>query len=251
VAVGIYRLLGSRSAQPEASVAVVLAKGSIQSGMQLDAESLRDATRPLASAPQDALSSIEAAAGRIARTQIDGGEVITETLLVPSTQSAVRSLLKAGFRAVGVFVDARGAIQQVLQAGDRVDVIVTLEDEENVSSSRVVLQDIEVLMAPAAASSEDLSYAGDRATEWIPITLAVKPAEAEKLSLAMRVGSIQLALRGYDDQARPATSGVTRDTLLPAVMAPEEATFSQVELIKGQERDRLRFLQGSVSRGDS
>ncbi len=261
VAVGIYRILGSRSTGPATvSVPVVLAKASIQAGSELNEAKLRVETRPMLEAPQGALAAVQLAQGRIARTDIPTGTIITETLLVPPTQSPIRALLKAGFRAIGVFVDARGAIQRMVQTGDRVDVIVTMEDEQNVSSSRVLLQDVEVLMVPPQEKSEDLTYsAPERGSEWLPVTLAVRPADAEKLSLAMRVGSIQLMLRGYDDAVKPETSGVTRDTLLPAVMnppvaskgaatTPSETTFSQVELIKGQERNRERFLQGPNDR---
>ncbi len=262
VAVGLYRVLAGRPMNT-AQMPVVVAQNILAAGTELNKSDGRIDTRPAADVPPGAFSDTSSIEGRTTRASIPSGSPVVESLLVPLNQSPIRALLKPGFRAVSVFVDGRGDIKRLLQAGDRVDVVVTMDDQDNMASSRMVLQNIEVLMVPPVNDHENESNysASAEQQEWVPVTLAVRPSDAEKLALAMKVGSIQLLVRGYEDEAMPGTTGVTKDTLLPASLATEidtdlnkddketvektleGATYRQIEVIKGQERHRQRFLE--------
>ena len=260
VALGIYRLVAPRQMfekMAQRATPAVVARGPISRGTVLAAEHVQLTTRPRKDVPFGAFNDLQPLMGRVAKHDIQEGQLILEGSLVPSGQTPLLgAIVPSGYRAIGVFVDARGGIQKFLRAGDHVDVVVTMDTEEEVSSSKVLLQDIEVLAVPESERSQDGSVNPLSGEATIPVTLAVTLRDAEKLALAMHVGSVQLLGRAYDDNQLARTSGVTKDTLLPTdgvsaaqvSKSPESsATYRSVELIKGQERSRQRFRELSNS----
>ncbi len=235
---GIYQRLvgrGSSLARSPGSVPMVVARTTLTRGTLLSADHLEVVTLPRDTVPAGTVSDPRALFGRVVKEQIPYGSPVLEASLVPAARrSLVTASLAPGYRAVGVFIDSRGGVQQVLQAGDRVDVVVTMDDDEGVSSSKILLQDIEVLRVPDGSNSASRS-------EGIPVTLAVTPQDAERLSLAMHIGTMQLLVRSYADEQVASTSGVTRDTLLPE--AEPSASYRVVEVIKGMDRTRQRFRE--------
>jgi Flp pilus assembly protein CpaB len=84
--------------------------------------------------------------------------------------------------------------------------------------TRTVLQNVEVLAVQTALeSTRDEPQRAD------VITLLVSPSDAERLAAAIRIGTLQLAMRSYGDQQAISTQGVSSRELLglPA-SAPEQ-----------------------------
>jgi pilus assembly protein CpaB len=247
-AVGIYqRLMTPRMtsmARTKQSVPVVVARMPLARGIVLTDSHLETIMMLRAQTPSGTFTDPQSLIGRLVKEPIAQRGPILETSLAPVGHRPLH--LAKGYRAVGVSVDARGGIQRFLESGDHVDVVVTMDDEEGVTSSRVILQDIEVLAVPER-SDPNMREGGSN--EQVPVTLAVTPPDAEALSLAMHIGTIQLLFRGYADEQVAQTSGVTRDTLLPRVaasMAVNPMTYRVVEVIRGQDRVRQRFREGSA-----
>ncbi len=229
VAGGLYqRLVHPRRAHAGPPVTVVVASSTLARGTVLRETHLELATRPRDEVASGAASNVQALLGRIVADQVPTGTPIVESLLVPARHSPVlATAVPLGYRAFGISIDARGGIQQFLQPGNHVDVVVTMEDAEGSTSAKVLLQDVEVL----AVSDSAESRVRQGGVESVPVILAVTPRDGEKLSLAMQVGTIQLLVRGYADDQPAQTAGVSKETLLPAA----------VELIKGQQRRRQQF----------
>lgn len=118
-------------------------------------------------------------------------------------------LIPDGMRAVSVKVDEVIQVAGFVTVGTRVDVMVTLEQNES-PTTRVILQNVQVL---AAGQTVERDVEGKPFTVSV-ITLLVSPADAEKLTLAAAEGRIQLALRGMLDTAPTATSGARLAGLL-------------------------------------
>ena len=194
--------------------------------------------------------------GRIVKEEILAGKPVLEESLVPPDRAPLFSeVVPPGYRAIGVMVDGHGDSDRLMRSRDRVDVVVTMEDENGVPSSKILLQDVEILSMPDQSSVGQAVRPGAN-SDHLPVTLAVTPAEGEKLSLAMHIGTIQLLVRGHDDADTARTSGVTKDTLLPHdgassanAQGEPATTYRTVEIIKGQERHRERFRETSRNTG--
>ena len=247
VANGIYHGLTANpaTAEPIAEVAslptsipVVVAHAALKPGTRLAVTDLEVVTQSATDVTPGIFTDTESLIGRTVKTEIPVGTPVRETYLAPmheADHSGMKATVPDGYRAVGVFVDTRGGVQQFLRIGDRVDVAVTYEEtgvtstvNPNGSSrritSRVVLQDIEVLDVPDEKSEDQeadnrqqrrvaKTFQADISENRLPVVLALTPSQGEKLSLAMQIGTIHLLKRGADDTHQVLTPGVTQDTL--------------------------------------
>ncbi|HEX9744747.1 MAG TPA: Flp pilus assembly protein CpaB [bacterium] len=152
----------------------------------------------------------------------------------------ISRLLEDGERGVTVGVTEVSGLGGNLRPGDKVDVMVTIldHDEVGVSSTFTVLRNVIVLAVGqnigfTAAENEDGAISKS-------VTLKVDPFQDEMLALASEIGSIRLALRNPDDPWAPATDGTaltdfttytaTRDDLQEAAdRAREEARRAEEE----------------------
>jgi pilus assembly protein CpaB len=158
-------------------------------------------------------------------------------------------LIPAGMRAVSVRVDEVVQVAGFVTAGTRVDVLVTLNQGSDASTTtRLILQNVRVL---AAGQKVERDRDGSPFTVSV-ITLLVSPTDAERLTLAATQGRIQLALRSMLDMAETSTSGVRLSGLIqPQAQssAPERAIRVQttradttiVETYRGGVRTLTRF----------
>ncbi|HDS30823.1 MAG TPA: Flp pilus assembly protein CpaB [Firmicutes bacterium] len=116
--------------------------------------------------------------------------------------------LQEGQRAVTVGVTEVSGLGGNLKVGDRVDVLVTIlnNEEVGVSSTFTVLRDVGVM-----AVGQDIGFEGKDGEFTAPqsksVTLRITPSQAEMLALASEIGSIRLSLRHPDEVYSPLTAG--------------------------------------------
>ena len=104
-----------------------------------------------------------------------------------------------GMRAISVKVDEVIGVAGFVVPGTRVDVVVTISQQQQ-SVARVVVSNVQVLTAgtkyrPGAASRDG------RPVPSTVVTLLVTPEDAERIALAASVGPITLTLRNPLDTA--------------------------------------------------
>lgn len=237
VAIGVYGLTSPRrSAQSDPAVPTVLAAMDLSPGLTLAETHLKSVLRPMNGGSGGDFTQIRSVVGRVVEEPIAADAPILESALLPPGQRvAFRHRMPAGYRAIRVPAGEIGAVQDLLQPADRVDVVVTLKNEQGLPSSKVLLQNVEVLEVPRPEQTGEIRRSA--APEQSYVTLAVLPAEAEKLSLALSAGALQLLLRGPDDRQPIQTPGVSQDTLLPS----QGTLYRAVEVIRGQQRRVERF----------
>jgi pilus assembly protein CpaB len=151
--------------------------------------------------------------GAIVRDPILTGEPITNRKIVRGGEGGYLSVvLTPGKRAMAVQVTSDTAVGGFILPGDRVDVLMTRDVQNNSPDggsnktviAETVLQNIRVLAL-------DQNTAADKDAKSIvaaTATLEVGPVEAEALARAKSAGSVSLALRAYTDLGGP--SGMTR-----------------------------------------
>lgn len=203
----------------ENSVPVVIATTEIAGGQALEAPQLRVVLWPPGYAPSGTFQRIDQVVGQTPRQTIVAGEpVLASRLANRDLGQGLAALLDKGTRAMTVKVDQVVGIAGFVQPGDRVDVITTIQLDEDARAalanraeriSKIILQDIPVL-----AVGEHLTTDGNKPVKVQAVTLAVQPEESERLALASQYGKIQLTMRARIDRETVETAGVTPVALL-------------------------------------
>jgi len=146
--------------------------------------------------------------GRVVIFPVTADEPIIESRLAPTSveTGGVSAVVSPGKRAVAVKGDKVIGLSGLIRPGNRVDVLVTLEDPRKKSEvTKLVLQGVPVL-----ATGEELSENGEGDASPVDVyTLEVTPEDAEKLSLAATQGKLQFALRNATDIDTVLTKGAT------------------------------------------
>ena len=161
--------------------------------------------------------------GAVVRQGLTAGEPITEQRVVrPGDRGFLAAMLKRGHRAITVPVNRASGLSGLIFPGDRVDVILThtVSGEQSATgsarrASETVLADIRVL-----ALDQRTGAGENERTVAKTATLELTPKEAEKISLAQRLGTLSLSLRPVARNAGD-TSGddnVTVDSQVSSVV---------------------------------
>jgi Flp pilus assembly protein CpaB len=234
VAVLAFGSLGQQQpAAPDPDVPVVVASQNLTLGTALTPEMLATVSRPPADAT-DTYDRPEDLIGLVVRRSVSQGEALTEMdfqtgVTVPEL---VRSI-QPGLRAIAVPLSTVDAVGALLQPGDYVDVIMTIDDADalnpivvpnpaalqpgidggftapyilldeylNNTTVKTVVQNVQVLAAlprEAAEPTNDVTPSETVAPDVIAI-LAVHPQDVEVIRFAQMDGNISLALRSPAD----------------------------------------------------
>lgn len=167
--------------------------------------------------------------GRTPRERILTNELIREERLArPDAGIGLNAIVTPGKRAMTIATNTETAVAGLLQAGNYVDIIVTIKPEDPgvkdaVWVTETILQGIKVLAvgstlsgaderpdaADAAGSGKKSAKDPTRKALKPSITLEVTPEEAEKLALASSRGEVTVVLRSDIDILQIDSHGVT------------------------------------------
>jgi pilus assembly protein CpaB len=198
-----FRFLGQPSETQEAAaptVTAVVATRDIAFGDPVTADVLQEIPWP-AELPRGAYTSTIEAVGpgdRLAMRAISANEVVTSANISgEQARLSTSPLLGPDMRAVAVpLTEATGA-GGFIAPGDKVDVFVTRDLGDNFRIADQLMQDVRVL---AVGQVADTTRAEPEIVR--TATLEVTPVQAQKISLAQKVGDITLALRSVADESR-------------------------------------------------
>ena len=164
--------------------------------------------------------------GSVVREPILAGEPIVARKIVRAGDSGyMAAYLEPGMRAMAIRVTVETAAGGFILPGDRVDVVLTRQLDNNNNATEggasdrakhatgTVLENLKVLAVDQTtrAGDDEQSVVGATAT------LEVTPKDAELLALAKAEGELSLVLRSYADTAGP--SGAVRGAQRAAVAA--------------------------------
>jgi pilus assembly protein CpaB len=159
--------------------------------------------------------------GAVVRTHLFAGEPITKSRVVhPGERGFLAAVLEVGQRAVSVPVDATSGIAGFVFPGDAVDVILTFnvtvkdqESEENQKRyfSETLLHDIRVLAIDQAVENADGSAKVAKTA-----TLEVTSKDAEKIAIALEIGTLSLSLQSLAREDQTVDGQTVDGTLQPA-----------------------------------
>jgi pilus assembly protein CpaB len=161
-----------------------------------------------------AVRSLEQLGGRVAAVDIVPGEQLLAARWVGRGEAPGGRLLAipAGHQAVSIALDPTRQVSGFVTPGDRVSVVVSLslaKGGRSQRTSRFLLQDVQVLAVGATAQEGRRSGQG-RNQSLSAVTLAVRPADVERVVFAAENGSLYLSLLPPGQRSVP-TRGRTID----------------------------------------
>ena len=221
---GVFRVL--QAAKASARIVerpVVVASKDIPAGAALDQSVLEVKHWPAVSLPKDAFESLDAAVGRVTRVPVFTGEAIVPGRLARAgTAPGLEARITPGMRAMSVRINDVAGMSGLVQPNSRVDVLVSLREASGHATeevSKLFLENMRVLSMGSRTTRDD---SGDP-TPATTATLEVTPGQAEKLAVAMRQGTIQLVLRGFDDSDSTNTDGSSSSEVLAQLRSAKPA----------------------------
>jgi pilus assembly protein CpaB len=174
--------------------------------------------------------------GAVVRTHLFAGEPITKSRVVhPGERGFLAAVLEVGQRAVSVPVDATSGISGLVFPGDSVDVILTLEStvknqdtDENVTRyfSETLLHDIRVLAIDQAVENVDGAAKVAKTA-----TLEVAPKEAEKVALALEIGTLSLSLQSLAREEETIEGGLRPASLVNGEVKPKRSYTLDLDVL--------------------
>ena len=210
------------AAPVDPGVQVVFARNNIpKNGKLLAADMMISYVPRTSKAATGTFANQNIAEGRITKQPIKAGQAIREEYLMDIGEALpdLAERLPAGLRAVTIGVQGAEAGGKRLGEGDYVDVSLTVEGthpEIGEVATRTLMRN--VLVVDAVAGKPFIRGVNNRVYRDVSsITVAVKPADANKLIVAQRTGVLSVNLVSASDlQNAPAdmNDGITRRQLL-------------------------------------
>jgi pilus assembly protein CpaB len=128
----------------------------------------------------------------VARTLIVAGEPIVEVKIVRAGSAGLMAaILTPGMRAVTQRVSPETAAGGFILPGDRIDVLYTEGNRENITKTRTIFENVRVL----AVNTVYTETPETPNIEGVNVTLELSPDDAEAFVTARSTGTISLSLR--------------------------------------------------------
>lgn len=186
-----------------ANAFVLVAEVDVPAGTFLKKEHLRWQAWPDEAMPETYIvrqdGETEAAAeqeviGAVVRRGISAGEPIARGRMIkPGDRGFLAAVLRPGFRAMAVRIDATSGIAGLVFPGDRVDIIVTHEIKRGKTlrrASETVLSNVRILAIDQVVDDQ-----GGEARVGKNATFELTAKQTEMLAIVSDMGKVSLALR--------------------------------------------------------
>lgn len=160
---------------------MVVAKNSVPAFQPLSAADLQLIKVPVQGYPTGGLSDPNTVTGKVSLIAIPAGQPVLNSMLTPTQ-------LGPGLRAVAVKAKLDNSVAYTLKAGDRVDILATMDNQDKQPVTALVAQNIPVIDRIEDTNHKPQAY-----------VLALSVKEAMAITLAEQKGLIQLIRRDSSD----------------------------------------------------
>ncbi len=224
----VYTMISKQNKPDEVrpKVKILVATRNINAGEKIQSQDINTIDVSEDSLPAGVVNDRKNIEGFYAREPIIMGEPFRKERLTEADELALSFNIPEDMRAFTVYVNEDTLFSNQLRVGDRVDVIGNFEVEayegKNVKTSKIFLQNIEVLAIGSNRIKKNTEGAGANTTDesQLPktVTLSVTPVDAEKMAFASNYASYTFALRGNKDDKNVLTPGTIIDQLVPHLL---------------------------------
>ncbi|UOA25415.1 Flp pilus assembly protein CpaB [Pseudosulfitobacter sp. DSM 107133] len=158
------------------------------------------------------------------------------------TFAGIATLLRPGMRAIALPLTGETAAAGLIDLGDRIDVLLSYDDQSGVRAVRTVLQNVQVIATDQSNGSAGVTNTAAPRT----ITLELHPEGAKVLALARHTGDLVLVLSQKTDDDMPVIANdppvlATQISGLPAPSAKPVAP-SGVRVVRGSSSSRSQSI---------
>ena len=187
---------------------ILTAARAIHAGILLKPEDLNSKQVPInnadgAEGTPDTVDARRALVGAMVRRSLSAGDIVRNAdVMRPGDHGFLAAVMEPGMRAVTIAVDSTTGSAGLIWPGDRVDLILTqtipdanlpigrrVAAETLLSNTRIIAIDQQIVQGAAPSATE-----GQAKT----ITLEVTQEQAERISVAIRLGRLSLSVRSAD-----------------------------------------------------
>jgi len=219
--------------KPIATHTIVVAAKPLRFGAELGSMSLREVPWPAEALPPGAftrIADLTRDGRRVVLAPIETNEPILALKITGAGQRATLSaVLQDGMKAVTIRVNDVEGVAGFVLPGDRVDIVLTRQQDKAGAAADVVLQNVRVLAVDQLADERTEKPSLAKA-----VTLEVEVAAAQKLALAATVGTLSLALRKAGERSPVSTRRITTSDLPKANTG--EDRYSTVMVVRAGQR---------------
>src|SRR5262245_31024955 len=211
--IGISQVMNRKSdAPPSEKEPILVAMRDIKVNEPLTEKNLKLEDWPAEKIPADAIRDFIGVENQRAGTTILSGEPMRKAKFAVDKRTEE---IPKGYRVIAVQADAVSATGNLLQPGDRVDVLFVKHARggNTHQASKTILQDVRVF----AINEQWRAVEGNKSDESIAaktVSILVTPSQAEIIALASDMGKVRLVLRHPDDEQVADTSGTDENEIL-------------------------------------
>lgn len=248
---------GTEQSSEPAAIQVAMATRDLPAGALLSSEDVHMVAWPATNLPDGFARDLSEVVGRGLTAPVQRNEPILSTKIMnPELGNGLPLTIPQGMRAQAVRVNEVSGVAGWLHAGQRVDVIVTLDQgaQLNEPTSQMILQDLLVARIGQQTEMNDQN----EAQMVTVVTLIVSPDEAQSLTLAEDRGTIRLVLRNPLDRDTVSLQGIRARELITgrrvvssggSARAPARPVSRSVEIIQGTQSEKQDVNGGSGGGG--
>ena len=180
------------------TVKVIVAKTELKRGDKLSADTVAVRSIPFDYANSAAIApeAFDRIDGQSLAYPVRAGEMILWSLMEGKKVPTFSARVEAGHRAMTVAVDEINSISGLLEPGDVIDLLVTI-DQKGKKITRPLLQGVQVMATGQRAAD---SARGGEIKHYSTVTINITPPQAQHLILARDAGKITALLRNPDDR---------------------------------------------------
>lgn len=203
---------------PPTTQLVLTAAHPVRAGVLLKPEDLASKAVPVtdptaADSNPDTVDARRSLVGAMVRRSLSSGDIVRNgDVMRPGDHGFLAAVLEPGMRAVTIAVDNTTGLAGLIWPGDQVDLILTqtiaqanlpighqVAAETVLSNARVIAIDQQIMQGAVAAPDSQAKT----------VTLEVTQDQAERVSVATRLGRLSLSVRSADGSQRSSrpTSG--------------------------------------------
>lgn len=217
----VQRTIDEKTSVVEPTIVVGVPVRDIAAGELLGPDDLAARPVPPDLVPADAITrdNYEQFLGRLLRAPVRQGAPFSASALVPLYEQ-FSAVIGKGNVAYNLSVDENNSISGMITPGDHVDILLTVDDEQAGARVLPLLQDVLVLATGTRVGEMPLDE--DQAG-FGSITLEVSPADAQRLAVAGKAGSLRVVLRRNEDRTPFGLGGLSARQLLNTQQASGQA----------------------------
>ena len=216
--VGVQQVLRKQTGNPDADkVTVFVAATEILPGTTIDVTMLEKRKFLNGSVPKEAVIDPKQLENRALTCKVMPGDIIRVDKLGAEGKTGASISIPAGMRVVSLPTNTTQAHSGMLQAGDRVDVMVSYRVQpppgggRDYPETKTILGYIQVFATDAVRDSNAPQADGGKAAAMKNVSLLVTPEQAQVLMMAQSVGTLHLSLRNAGDMKEVEIANLTPD----------------------------------------